>query len=834
MRFKNKWLNRVTAAVLSIGMALTPAVMNSGVTFADVKNIESPIPVTRSETKPYAPSTQTETVTLGNNKYEITAKMSQTSVELQVGEEIELEVTLTSNIVDATSSNAIAAVANQFTWVSNASNVDVIGDGTNKAKVVCPEIPGSAFITVGVDIAEAVFVVGTEIIMDESLPEEWPSVILPISSTLAVRQTVQLTPEFLNCDDLKTEVKGYSSDRPDIATVDENGLVRAVSVGTAIITGTFTIDGKLYQETSEIIVTEENTDTPVTPEAPEITLSKTELLLFRGWNQGKEKVEVTPADRDYEWESSNSEIAFGGSDGYVYAGRKAGTATITVTDKETKKSASIQVKVVTISPDVYTLILEEGQEVNADVGVNPAGVNIFEYAAFTTDDPDVAVIKGDSTIQALKEGETRIRLKRNKKDTLLVVNVYVLAKGQQSTPDSNDAYVDIDDSDEIIINDPEGYLDSLDDYDISNLKERSIQKISKDFSENSEVFNETENITKVVQLPADKTKKAVLWVDSVLTGMEAKAVSEWELYPTKLIFSSEIDAIYYDAETGRKIDGWEKIDNKYLTGESVDFRLPIPSEITEKYAQIVHKSEGYEDENIPNLEIKRCKVRDYEGNEHDASYIDVSLTHFSDLIVTFTNEKVKEDSGNDNGNNGGSTGGNNGGNANNNGSSNNGSGSSSNGSGSSNSGSGSSSSGSSSSTSSSSSSGGSSRSYTYRGTKKAAQWAQDSRGWRFQNADETYVTNRWIELSWNEKSAWYRFNEQGYMVTGWFKDGDGNWYFMNDRADGTQGAMVTGWHQIAGKWYYFRVTAGGPVGSLVMNATTPDGYKVDGNGVWIQ
>ena len=57
---------------------------------------------------------------------------------------------------------------------------------------------------------------------------------------------------------------------------------------------------------------------------------------------------------------------------------------------------------------------------------------------------------------------------------------------------------------------------------------------------------------------------------------------------------------------------------------------------------------------------------------------------------------------------------------------------------------------------------------------------------------------------------------------------------MNDRADGTQGSMVTGWRQIAGKWYYFRVTAGGPKGSLVVNATTPDGYKVDGNGAWIQ
>lgn len=72
------------------------------------------------------------------------------------------------------------------------------------------------------------------------------------------------------------------------------------------------------------------------------------------------------------------------------------------------------------------------------------------------------------------------------------------------------------------------------------------------------------------------------------------------------------------------------------------------------------------------------------------------------------------------------------------------------------------------------------------------------------------------------------------MMTGWFKDADNNWYFMNDRADGTQGSMVTGWRQIAGKWYYFRVTAGGPKGSLVVNATTPDGYKVDGNGAWIQ
>lgn len=45
-------------------------------------------------------------------------------------------------------------------------------------------------------------------------------------------------------------------------------------------------------------------------------------------------------------------------------------------------------------------------------------------------------------------------------------------------------------------------------------------------------------------------------------------------------------------------------------------------------------------------------------------------------------------------------------------------------------------------------------------------------------------------------SQWYRFNEAGYMVAGWYLDIDGNWYFLHNVSDGTQGHMYTGWHQI--------------------------------------
>lgn len=45
---------------------------------------------------------------------------------------------------------------------------------------------------------------------------------------------------------------------------------------------------------------------------------------------------------------------------------------------------------------------------------------------------------------------------------------------------------------------------------------------------------------------------------------------------------------------------------------------------------------------------------------------------------------------------------------------------------------------------------------------------------------------------------------------------------------------MTGWNQIDGKWYYFSMEEGSANGMLLKNTTTPDGYKVDADGVWIQ
>lgn len=63
----------------------------------------------------------------------------------------------------------------------------------------------------------------------------------------------------------------------------------------------------------------------------------------------------------------------------------------------------------------------------------------------------------------------------------------------------------------------------------------------------------------------------------------------------------------------------------------------------------------------------------------------------------------------------------------------------------------------------------------------------------------------------------------GEMAVGWVKDGQ-NWYYT-----GTDGVMLTGWIETEGKWYYLDHD-----GHMLSSTTTPDNYRVDESGAWIQ
>lgn len=116
----------------------------------------------------------------------------------------------------------------------------------------------------------------------------------------------------------------------------------------------------------------------------------------------------------------------------------------------------------------------------------------------------------------------------------------------------------------------------------------------------------------------------------------------------------------------------------------------------------------------------------------------------------------------------------------------------------------------------------------------AGTWIQDSTGWWYQNKDGSYPAACWQLLTYNGTSEWYHFDEKGYMQIGWFTDTDGNRYYLHAVSDGTRGRMYTGWNLIDGVWYYFNPTSDGTKGALFMNRQTPDGYRVDASGAWVE
>ncbi len=119
-------------------------------------------------------------------------------------------------------------------------------------------------------------------------------------------------------------------------------------------------------------------------------------------------------------------------------------------------------------------------------------------------------------------------------------------------------------------------------------------------------------------------------------------------------------------------------------------------------------------------------------------------------------------------------------------------------------------------------------------------WMQNAAGtWMFADKERTYagewaaVHNPYADPSVGQNSFdWFRFDDAGFMVTGWYRDTDGNDYYLNPSPDGTRGRMVTGWNWIDGRCYYFQELSDGAKGALKRNFTAPDGKQTNGDGVW--
>lgn len=223
--------------------------------------------------------------------------VSEDKLTLPVGEQVQVDLQITVEPPEADSG--------EIHWESSDESVATV-DGNG---VVTGIASGNAVITAtcrdrSVSCAVNVIVPVAELTLE------------PAQTVLAEGGTLALTATVLPEDATDNSVT-WGSDNEDVATVDADGTVTAVSVGETKITAS------CGEKTAECIVT-------VAPPVSEVQISHGTLQLYAGQNSTL-KATVLPenaADKTVTWQSSDTKIVAVTKDGAITC-LAAGQATIT-------------------------------------------------------------------------------------------------------------------------------------------------------------------------------------------------------------------------------------------------------------------------------------------------------------------------------------------------------------------------------------------------------------------------------------------------------------------------------------------------------------------------
>ena len=214
--------------------------------------------------------------------------------------------------------------------------------------------------------------------------------------TILKNETYLLMPQNIVPDNA-TEVIKWSSDRPDIVTVDEDGLVKGIKEGEAVISAQSLKCGA----ECTVVVTE------VHAEAISIS-GPSEIMLGR---EATITVTLTPSNAtdDIAWESSAPEIA--SVNNGVVKGLSYGEAAITASIGELSSTLTITVIEVPVDEIVIspsTIVLTEiGATEQAKATVLPEDAADKSFT-WSIDDPTIASIDEDGNVTALAGGTTAI------------------------------------------------------------------------------------------------------------------------------------------------------------------------------------------------------------------------------------------------------------------------------------------------------------------------------------------------------------------------------------------------------------------------------------------
>ena len=228
-------------------------------------------------------------------------------------------------------------------------------------------------------------------------------------ATIERQSTLRLTATVLpeNC---RNNTLKWSSDNEEVATVDENGLVTAVSVGEANITAT-AVDGSGVTATCKVTVSPKLVTS--------VTLNKNELTIEKSFT-AQLAATVAPDDADdlgLIWTSDNEEVATVDENGLVTA-VSVGEANITATAVD--GSGVTATCKVTVTPKLVTSVILDESELTIEKNfteqltatVAPDDADNLSLT-WTSDNEEVATVDENGLVTAVGEGTATITATAN-------------------------------------------------------------------------------------------------------------------------------------------------------------------------------------------------------------------------------------------------------------------------------------------------------------------------------------------------------------------------------------------------------------------------------------
>lgn len=319
--------------------------------------------------------------------YPTTLDLSKSNINLVIGVQEKIIPTLTPT-------NAYTT----YTWTTDNSKIATV----SSTGVITGRGVGTATITAITDnglsksVSVTVSAEPTSITINEAKNNNYVG--------LRIGETQQLTTTVAPANVLTSYT--WTSGNPEVATVDSNGLVKAVSIGLTIVT-VETSNGKKAQ----CLVLVGETPTGITLNVHEITINS------------EDKYEMVPTIqpttsivKELTWVSSNTKVVgleLTNSGTCKIVGKSPGTATLTVTTDNNLTD----VCVITVTNEVRSIKITKTSPIKINTGssviitktISPS--NAVSTYTWTSSDESVATVDQNGKVSGLAPGKATITIK---------------------------------------------------------------------------------------------------------------------------------------------------------------------------------------------------------------------------------------------------------------------------------------------------------------------------------------------------------------------------------------------------------------------------------------